>query len=660
MRKVVENAKTDGDDAIFGFYFEDRIDGGKGDDYLVGGDLNDTYVYGGGYGQDVIEDNLEDFLSPSYDILEFADGLKPSDFDFLRDGASATITLAVKGANDRLTLKNQFELTSTVLFGDYYYDNVDELRFADGTVWDMDAFGRALLAQARTDGDDAIYGFDKRDTLDGGLGDDRLEGGVYSDTYIYRAGYGDDTIFDATWDAFLAAGYDSLNMEGINFDDVRISRFKENLIFTLEATGETVTLEHQYNRYDGQVNAIEQLVFADQTILYTDLNPEDVDLVGTNASETLWGTRFAETIDGRGGDDTLIGSSDGDTYKFDVGYGADVIIDKLEDAGWNADDTVLLGADITIQNAVFTKDANDLVVSITGRTDTLRIKEQFGSHLMGVEWFKFADGTRWHITDIEELLAISGGGRGDDVIVGLPDRENVLDGRQGDDQLSGGAYADTYVFDGGYGIDIVTEALDLASVAGAKDRVVFGELITRDNLIVRRSGADLVFSVKGAADQLRIVDGLTTRQVERFLFADGSVWTTEDVVTALLRGADGDDVLIGFDTRDDVLDGARGSDQLEGGLGADTYHFDLGSGADSVLDALGAADRIVFGPRIFAQMLDFGVDGDNLVIRVSGFEDSLVVLDTLGFEDDARRIETLQFADGSTMGFDAIRQRLRR
>jgi Ca2+-binding RTX toxin-like protein len=86
-----------------------------------------------------------------------------------------------------ITLRNQFQLTSTFLFGDYYFDNVDELRFDDGGIWDMATFGRALLAQASTDGDDVIYGFDMRDTLDGGAGNDRLEGGVYSDTYVFAA-----------------------------------------------------------------------------------------------------------------------------------------------------------------------------------------------------------------------------------------------------------------------------------------------------------------------------------------------------------------------------------------------------------------------------------------------------------------------------------------
>ncbi|MCA3590034.1 MAG: tandem-95 repeat protein, partial [Methylocystis sp.] len=659
MRKVVEQAKTAGNDAIIGFFFEDSIDGGAGNDYLSGGDLDDTYVFGRGYGHDVIEDNLENFTRSSYDTVVFKDGLRPEDFDFIRVGDSATITMQLRGTDDVLTLTNQFLLTST-LFGDYYFDGVDQLSFGDGTEWDLDAFGQYLINQNRTGGNDTIYGFDKSDTLDGGAGNDRLEGGVYSDTYIFKAGYGHDVIFDSAAKRageFLAAGsFDTLIMDGIAFEDVTISRFKDNLIFTLKSSGESVTLENQYNRYSNET--IERLIFEDQTIPATDLFPEDVPLVGTAASETLWGTNYGEVIDGRAGDDTLIGYSGGDTYKFDVGYGRDVIFDRIERADWTGDDTILFGADITIANIRFAKSGNDLLITIAGHTDSLLIQRQFDTAGMGVEWFQFNDGTRWSIRDVEALPAIALGGRGDDNVTGLLTAVNVLDGRQGDDTLSGGNLGDTYVFDAGYDIDTVVEVLDSRANGGAIDKVVFGELITPENLIVRRSGTDLVIGVAGTEDQLRIVEGLSVRQIEQFQFNNGTVWTMADIRDALIKPTSGDDILIGYDNVNDTLDGGQGSDQLEGGLGNDTYRFNLGSGADSILDAGGAADKIIFGAYITAQMLEFRADGDNLVIRIKGYDDSLVIIDMLSTGPAARQIETLAFADGSALTLDMIRQRL--
>jgi len=50
-------------------------------------------------------------------------------------------------------------------------------------------------------------------------------------------------------------------------------------------------------------------------------------------TETLEGSDFAETLDGRGGDATLIGHDGGDTYLFDIGYGNETIIDQRHASG---------------------------------------------------------------------------------------------------------------------------------------------------------------------------------------------------------------------------------------------------------------------------------------------------------------------------------------
>ena len=62
--------------------------------------------------------------------------------------------------------------------------------------------------------------FQTADTLDGGLGDDRLEGLGGSDTYIIRLDEGSDTIFDA------GGGADKVQLEGIALADLDISRHR--------------------------------------------------------------------------------------------------------------------------------------------------------------------------------------------------------------------------------------------------------------------------------------------------------------------------------------------------------------------------------------------------------------------------------------------------
>jgi Haemolysin-type calcium binding protein related domain. len=201
----------------------------------------------------------------------------------------------------------------------------------------------------------------------------------------------------------------------------------------------------------------------------------------------------------------------------------------------------------------------DLLISVRNTTDTLRIQDQFLGLDNQIEYFKFydnSDGTPDYLTanDVAQLLQVAAGNIGDNVIQGLPDQPNVLDGGPGDDTLIGGAAADTYVFSTGYGFDRIVEQPDAPEV---NDQVVFGASVQRDTLKFSRNGTDLKIDLGNGADVLTIADGLGTHSVEKYLFADGSTMTLDDVKSELLVGTDGDDQLIGFDNRNDTSMAAR-------------------------------------------------------------------------------------------------------
>ena len=645
--RVIANAKTDGEDAIYGLLNDNTLDGGAGDDFLTGGSGFDTYIFGRGYGADVVldADYASSLFGPKDDLLKFTDDLRWTDFDFLRDGPGDTLTLQVTGTEDRVILTDYLE--EIFLVG--YLNLIEDIEFADGTVWNYLKLLQHYVDIAKTDGDDLIYGFETiNDRIDGGLGNDRLEGQSGSDVYIFQAGYGTDTILDS-------GGTETLEFSGVQSSDIDFSRTALDLILTIRATGDQVILEDQYVRAGQQQFAVEFFEFDDTTLEFTDFNPEDIDLVGTNAGETITGSNFAEVLDGRGGDDLLIGNDGGDTYLFDVGYGEDVIIDTRVRAAWNdrrgiivpVDDVVVFGDDITQANAVFTRDGNDLVISVLERPDTLRIRNQFLDLDNGVERFEFIDGSFLSIADVEELLNIEGGNRGDNEIIGNPDNPNVLDGRQGDDTLIGGSAEDTYAFGADYDFDRIIEQAD---AAGVIDQVQFGASVRREDLMVSRNGDDLIIDLGNGADVLTVVGGLAGTRVEQFRFGDGSILTLEEIIDQMLIGGDGDEELIGLDGRDDTISGGAGSDAMQGGTGDDTYRFGYGDGSDSIEDT-GGVDRLIFGTGITQEVVRFENIGGDLLIRVAPTDERIVVLG--GYLDNP--VEVFEFADGSELTVAEVR-----
>ena len=645
-QRILENAKTDGSDVIYGFLDTDTIAGGMGDDLLIGREGGDTYTFARGDGRDIVDDedlSFKLFGSPD-DTLRFTGDLDWDDFDYLRVGGSDTLTLRVTGTTDEVVLNRQEE---TGIFQGFL--NLIEVIQFRNAEWSYVKLFEHFVTEAQTAGNDSVYGFHTADSMTGGLGDDVLQGRGGSDIYVWKAGDGNDVIFDA------AGGSDQLQLTNLASGDFDYLRTGTDLILRLKSSGETITLAQQYLRESAQGRAVEAFVFSDRTVLFTELNPEDIDRVGTAGADLLQGSQFAETIDGGAGDDTLVGGSDGDAYLFDAGYGNDQIIDRQERAAWSGrrgleketTDRVIFGAGLSYATADFARINDDLVITFNNRPDTLTIRNHFRSIADEVETFQFGDQTVT-AADIEARLAIVGGNRGDNELLGNATQPNALDGRQGDDTLIGGAAADTYAFGMAYDFDRIVEK---TNVAGVNDRVVFGEGILADDLVLRRDGLDLLIDLGNGEDVLRIVGGLGTTGVEHFSFADGTQLTIADIRARLLIGTAGNDRLQGFDASNDQLAGGAGTDELIGGTGNDTYVFGHGDGQDSVFDTNGV-DRITFGAGVTRDQVTFELVGLDLVIRLQPGNDSLVILGGADATSNLRGIESFEFGDGTilTMG----------
>ncbi|WP_281061362.1 calcium-binding protein, partial [Sphingobium sp. Sx8-8] len=719
-----------GNDRLWGNEGDDTVIGGQGDDTLEAGSGADTYVYNLGDGFDRIWDQTTDawngFLGAN--TLQLGAGITAADTILERDQAD-TNNLRIRFANGAgsILVDNQYEVAR---YGGNTYWGITNIAFADGTTWDR-AQIEARLRQAsisslndvvygtRFDevldggsGNDRIYADEGADTIIGGLGDDILEAGIGADTYVYNLGDGFDRIWDQTTDAWNGwLGGNTLQLgAGITAADIILERDQadtNNLRIRFGNGAGAILVDNQYEvaRYGGNTYwGITNIAFADGTTW--DRNQIEAQLLTSSQSaqnDVIYGTRFAETIDGgagndtifagegddviRGGtgDDVLQGSYGQDTYIYNIGDGDDVIIDARTDAynNWFGSNTLKFGAGISSSDLILEKDFADntnLVIRFTNATGSITVDDQTRAYWdasWGIDTFEFADGSTWDRATITAAITqsstvLTGTNNGDELtgsassetIRGLAGND-VLAGGGGSDRLEGGDGNDTYLFNLGDGSDLIVDSSGV-------DTVRFGAGITTSSVIlsqVKYDGDDdgVFITIAGTSDRLRIYGQNGGNRIERFEFADGTIWTDTDLRTHLfaqvltagddvvrgtgfgdtLLGGAGDDQIQGVDG-DDIIGGGAGSDRLEGGNGNDVYLFNMGDGFDVLVES-GGNDTVRFGAGIVATDLvltQVNQDGDNdgVFITVAGTNNRLHIV---GQNTGNYGIERFEFADGT-------------
>ena len=673
----------EGDDNVSGGTGADTLDAGPGNDTLSGGAGADVYLYGAGDGADTITDTGSDA-----NVVQFKPGLAPGDVTLTQ--GSIVVTLGSSG--ETLTINWYGEDG----FGAPSF-SVSELRFADGTVWDVSLINEYanhatpfadLLRGIDTDdilrglsgddtieafsGDDLLAGGDGSDSLDGGIGIDDLDGGAGNDTLtggadgdVLDGGAGDDLLDGGAGenvffvgegrDIVLATPDDALVLRGVEADDVLVAR--EGTAFRLEFGSGSVEL------FNG---AAREIRFADGTVwrgeeLDARVTEPPLSLAGGDANDALTGRGAGDTLEGGAGNDLLQGRLGADLL-----YGGD-------------------GADRLYGNEQFSLEGDTAPNRLFGEAGADQL---FGS--TGNDSLEGGDGND----------ALQGGGGAD-----------LLDGGAGNDALSGGAGSDTYVFGRASGRDTVT---DLAQAIGPDgQQVPNGDL----NVIQMESGIlpeDIAVSRAAPNPALERPDALILATGDgaasiawsffysaeagpaglAVRFADGTEWDTATLLALagpqtasaqadalfgtagadLLAGLEGDDLLDGNsggdrldggegeDTLeggqgDDTLEGGAGGDLLIGGFGSDTYLFGYGSGFDTIrepLDAspplytqalLGSRDRILLAPGIGPEdvVLDFDGFGTESIALLDSGEDALALESAATLS----RVEFLEFADGT-------------
>ena len=673
---LIQQAQTAGDDAIYGFSLEDRLDGGAGDDFLSGGNENDTYVFGRGYGHDVVQDRLDNILSGSQDVIEFKADVVPGDVAFSRDGNDLVITITDSG--DTLRVAGQYVVTETGTLGTWAFDQIETFRFADGTVLQWPAIQLAILEASQTPGDDLILGTHFADVFHGGAGDDRIEGGNGGDTYHFGLGDGADVFQDRTTN-LLAEGSDAVVFgAGIAAADIRITRYgtdHNSVALAIEGTTDSVSIENQFNytTIGFKEYEVESFAFADGTIwTANDLRLHYIAQIQTTGDDVIEGFWTNDVIEGGLGDDLLKGGDGSDTYRFELGFGADEIQESVNNVSYADSDTVVFGTGLLSTDAVFTRNGDDLTISFAGQTDSLLIRDQFltmayFSGWSDIESFSFGDGVTLTDADIRVRLLAAASTSGNDIIVGFSTAD-VFDGGAGNDVIHGLGGGDTYLFGVGSGHDTIVESI--ANVyENQPDTIAFGVGLDRDDVVFARDGQDLVVTLSGSGDTVRVQDHFGSSgyaSVERFAFADGLVLSKGEVGLIVLANAStpGDDVITGTNGND-VITGGAGNDILKGMDGSDTYYFASGFGTDVIeerVDNVSIADFdvIEFGAGLDPADAIVSRNGLNLVIGFPG-GDSVTVTGHFGhlaYFEGWSDIEQVRFADGTSWTTGYIRERI--
>lgn len=562
----------DGNDNITGGNGSDSIDGGAGNDVIKGGTGDDFITAGtgadtidGGAGQDILYiDNSTDTANIKVVYTTTTNGSivggsnhgttfkNIEKIDFRAGSGNDTIDIsAATGTNF---------LSST---GDFFGTTVVDGGAGNDTIVGSTTGSQALLGG---DGNDKITGGSADDLLDGGAGNDLLNGGGGDDWIV--PGTGADTIDGGTGNNYLVIDNSA--------DTANI-----NISYTIPTNGTIV----------GGVNSGTTFKNIQSINLKTGSGNDNI-----NISAITTGLKYDVFVDAGTGNNTIVGS-------------------------------------LTARNTITSSGGND---RITGGNQTDRIYADSGNGN------KIIDG----LGGDDYIISAGGsdvinGGDGDDTIVGRGGGDIINGGNGNDDialvagdKVDGGAGKDNLRY-GGY---FSTKPISITYTDAANGRIVdsFSSGSTFKNIESMKlygSAGDDYINVSAASGNNPVntdSPGFAARYSDVVIFAGDGNDTIVGGLTATntLLGGNGNDKLTGGNNVDyltggdgiDILIGGNGNDVLTGGNGNDTFVFQRTSGSggawgiDTITDFAVGQDRIRLDESIFSNL-----DSDNKKLRVKDF-----------------------------------------
>ncbi|WLI11244.1 MULTISPECIES: cadherin-like domain-containing protein [Pseudomonas] len=420
-------------------------------------------------------------------------------------------------------------------------------------------------------GNDTLYGNGGDDTLDGGTGNDLLVGGRGSDTYRFGQGYGFDVIDNS---GGVNNDVDTLLLTNLNANQIRLTRIGNDLVLSVLASGETLTVSQNFLDAD---HAIDRIQFADGSrwsasvvlanLYYPPVVPTDgADVINGNPTDdSLLGLGGDDTLYGNGGNDTLDGGSDNDRMEGGVGndtYVVDAAGDVVVEANNAGDDLVQASISYTLGNNVerltLTGSAN---INGVGNSLANSLIGNAGNNLLdggaGTDSMAGGSGDDTYIVDQsgDSVSELAGGGNdtvraslnyslganlenleltGKSNLNGTGNAlanqltgntgNNLLDGGTGDDFLAGRRGNDTYLYGTNYGNDVIDNS------GGANADVDTVQLVGLNSNNVRfvHTGNDLQMVVLATSQTLTLKNFYlgTDYEIDQLRFGNNVVWNT--------------------------------------------------------------------------------------------------------------------------------------
>lgn len=560
-------AQTTGNDAAYGTDADETIVLSAGNDAVFGNGGADTYVLSAGMGLDTVID---------------------SGGDTLLDGSAVTLVGAALDTSG--LLRFTFDGYQSI-----YVNAAGPLAYTDGSrTWTVTS------STTGTSGLDLMVGSNGADTLTGSLGDDYLNGSDGDDVYELVGGaFGHDTITDSN-------GTDSIVLTGASLTD---ADFLNGELVLRTDTGESVTVRSGYHYYSA--SPVETLVVDGVTwnlaIGYGGTGNDIVvsdgwTLSGGDGNDLLYGADTGASLNGDGGDDTLLGGSGDDTYSFQAtsASGNDII----RDAGGNdvisfASATAPTAIVQTTDGLVFRHSGGATVTVASGTIEMLSNGQGFSGTVVAAT-AQTTGGEAAYGTDGNDTITLSAG-------------NDVLYGNDGDD---------TYVLSESMGHDTIVDGVGTIVLDGSAVTLADGQYDSTTNSLRLTTAGNQSVTIKNPA-AVSFDDGSTAWSIiTGGTGTDGGDMLIGTTSAEAMDGGLGNDLLIGGEG-DDTLDGGTGgNDTLLGGAGSNVYAFTGGSIGQDVVHDIAGNGTLAFTGTTIATLAHVG---DDLVVTTTGGETVTVV-----------------------------------